>query len=136
MTDVLTAEQRHRCMSHIRGKDTGPELTVRRTAYALGFRYRLHVSVLPGKPDLVFRKLRKVIFVHGCFWHMHSCKFGRVTPATNKDFWKKKREGNRVRDARNKRSLQKSGWKVLYVWECQTRNESMLRAKLQAFLNN
>ncbi len=136
MTDVLTSEQRHRCMSHIRNKNTSPELKVRKMVHSMGFRYRLHVKGLPGKPDLVFPRMKKVIFVHGCFWHLHSCKYGRVKPSTNAGFWKTKRENNKERDMRNRKILENEGWKVLYVWECQTKNESKLKTVLIKFLNN
>lgn len=134
MTDVLTPEQRHRCMSRIRGKGTSPEMCVRRIIHRMGFRYRLHPAELPGKPDLVLSRLRKVVFVHGCFWHMHRCRFGRVKPDTNADFWRKKREGNRQRDARVRRALRKTGWSVLTVWECELRDSSRLHGKLKKFL--
>jgi DNA mismatch endonuclease (patch repair protein) len=119
MTDVLTPEQRKRCMSRIRGKDTKPEMVVRRLVHAMGYRYRLHQKDLPGKPDLVFPCLKKVIFVHGCFWHVHNCRYGRVKPATNAEFWESKRSGNRERDARNRRHLTQLGWQALVIWECQ-----------------
>lgn len=134
MTDVLTAEQRHRCMSRIRGKDTAPEKCVRRMIHGMGFRYRLHAAGLPGKPDLVLPRLRKVVFVHGCFWHMHRCRLGRVRPATNAGFWKAKREGNRQRDTRTRRALRRAGWQVLTVWECELRDVDRLARKLRAFL--
>jgi DNA mismatch endonuclease (patch repair protein) len=136
MTDVLTAEQRHRCMARIRGKDTDPERNVRSIIHRMGFRYRLHVSGLPGKPDIVFPRLRKVVLVHGCFWHMHRCRFGRVQPATNANFWKTKREGNRQRDAKVRRALRKGGWNVLTVWECELREDDKLRKKLRRFLTD
>lgn len=132
--DVLTPEQRRRCMSRIRGKDTGPEKCVRGILREMGLRYRLNVTGLPGKPDLVLRRLRKVVFVHGCFWHKHRCRLGRVQPATNAAFWERKREGNRQRDARTRRALRKQGWQVLTVWECETLNPDKLKRKLIAFL--
>ncbi len=134
MTDVLTAEQRHRCMSRIRGKDTAPEKCVRRMIHGMGYRYRLHVAGLPGKPDLVLSRLRKVVFIHGCFWHMHRCRFGCVKPETNANFWRNKREGNRQRDAKVRRALRKTGWSVLTVWECELRDENKLQEKLRTFL--
>ena len=134
MTDVLTAEQRHRCMSRIRGKDTAPEMCVRRMIHGMGFRYRLHAAGLPGKPDLALPRLRKVVFVHGCFWHMHRCRLGRVRPATNAGFWKAKREGNRQRDTRTRQALRRAGWQVLTVWECELRDMDRLAQKLSAFL--
>jgi len=122
-------------MSRIRGKDTDPERKVRSIVHQLGFRFRLHVKDLPGSPDIVLPRLRKVIFVHGCFWHMHNCKYGRVTPATNSDFWKLKREGNRMRDLKTRRMLQKAGWKVVVVWECELRDSEKLMTRIQRFLN-
>ena len=116
----LTPEQRQHCMSAIRGKDTKPEMVVRRMVRAMGFRYRLHNKNLPGKPDLVFPRLKKVIFVHGCFWHMHNCKYGRVKPKTNIIFWREKREKTSERDKKNIGQLQDLGWEVLIIWECET----------------
>src|SRR3990172_8269070 len=107
MVDVLTSEQRRKGMTSIRGKDTKPELVVRKLVHAMGFRYRLHMKDLPGKPDLVFPGLKKIIFVHGCFWHMHRCRYGRVKPKTNKEFWQTKRAGNAARDKRNQKALKK-----------------------------
>lgn len=127
MTDVLTEAQRRYCMSRIRGKNTKPEMIVRRLLFALGYRYRLHVSGLPGSPDLVFPGRKKVIFVHGCFWHRHNCKYGRVTPKTRKQFWAEKLEKNRQRDIRNRAELRKMGWDVLTAWECQLWNPEKLK---------
>src|SRR5687768_9553296 len=98
MADVLTKAQRSRNMAAIRGRDTGPEMRVRRLLHRLGYRYALHSKALPGKPDLVFRSRKKAIFVHGCYWHMHRCKYGRVVPATRTEFWQAKRKGNVNRD--------------------------------------
>lgn len=121
-------------MSRIRGKDTEPEKCVRQMIYGMGVRYRLHVANLPGRPDIVLRRSRKVIFVHGCFWHMHRCRFGNVKPVTNADFWMKKRERNRRRDAAVRRVLRDEGWRVLTVWECEMRNAEKLKRKLKLFL--
>jgi DNA mismatch endonuclease (patch repair protein) len=115
--DSLTPAERSDRMSRIRGTDTVPELTVRRYLHSRGFRYRLHVSYLPGKPDLVLPRYSVAIFVHGCFWHAHSCQKGRV-PATHSSFWGQKFCTNRARDARNARALRRMGWRVLTVWEC------------------
>ena len=134
MTDVLTTEQRKYCMSCIRGKDTKPEMMVRRLVHRLGYRFRLHQRNLPGCPDIVLARHRKVIFVHGCFWHMHRCKYGQVTPKTNKKFWKNKRTGNVERFRKNVRSIRRLGWRVLVVWECWTRNISQLEQRLRNFL--
>lgn len=134
MADVLSKEQRHYCMSRIRDKNTKPEIIVRQIVWSLGFRYRLHVKDLPGKPDLVFKKNKKIILVHGCFWHMHSCKYGRVVPKTNADFWQTKRLSNKSRDVKTKAALKNLGWRVLVVWECQTKNIPLLLSLLANFL--
>ncbi len=136
MTDVLTTEQRHKCMSRIRGKDTDPERKVRSIVHQLGFRFRLHVKDLPGSPDIVLPRLHKVIFVHGCFWHLHKCRYGRVTPATNSDFWKTKREGNRKRDLKTRRLLKNAGWRILVVWECELKDLDKMRTQIQTFLQD
>jgi len=133
MADVLTPEQRSFNMSRIRAKDTSPELLVRHMLRSLGYSYRLHVRSLPGRPDIVLRKHGAVIFVHGCFWHMHSCRFGRVVPKTNAEFWQQKRLGNVKRDRQHMRALRKA-WSVLTVWECETRDEARLTARLRKFL--
>lgn len=137
MRDVLTKTQRSYNMSRIRGKDTSPEMIVRRLVHAMGFRYRLHVRSLPGAPDMVFRSRRQAIFVHGCFWHRHSCKLGRPMPATRRAFWKAKLEGNKSRDTRQRRALRRMGWKILTVWECQTGSRKLvrLRQRIATFLN-
>jgi len=134
MADVLTPEQRSRNMSSIRGKDTRPEKIVRSLLHRLGYRFRLHRRDLPGKPDLVFPSRRKVVFVHGCFWHMHNCRWGKVTPATNAEFWQTKRKGNCDRDRKVMKLLSAAGWKAFAVWECQTRNPDELRTRLVNFL--
>jgi len=130
MTDVHTPRQRSFNMSRIHARDTRPELRVRKALHALGFRYRLHVKELAGKPDLVFSKAKTVVFVHGCFWHMHRCKYGKPAPATNKTFWAEKRRGNVERDKRNRRRLRAEGWKVFEIWECQTRKDESLDRQL------
>lgn len=134
MVDDLTVVQRRYCMSRIRGRGTQPEMLVRRVVHALGGRYRLHVRSLPGCPDLVFPARRKVIFVHGCFWHRHRCREGQVMPATRRSFWEEKLLGNKARDARTVKSLRARGWKVLVVWECQTRQVERLARRLARFL--
>lgn len=121
-------------MARVKSKDTKPEMRVRRAAHALGFRYRLHKADLPGKPDLVFAKRRKIIFVHGCFWHGHDCRAGRNRPATNLSYWNEKLLRNAERDCRNLRALLKAGWESLVIWECETRDEERLRKKLRRFL--
>lgn len=134
MADVLTPRQRSYCMSRIRGKDTKPEIVVRRIAHALGYRFRLHRRDLPGTPDLVFPRLRKLIHMHGCYWHCHDCRYGAVVPKTNAEFWQRKRAGNVERDRRNARAARELGWDVLVVWECEVRDETALRRRLSAFL--
>lgn len=135
MTDVHTPEQRRRNMSGIRGKNTKPEKVVRSLLHKLGYRYRLHRRDLPGKPDLVFASRRKVIFVHGCFWHMHDCRWGRVTPGTNSDFWHNKRKGNCDRDQKALQALTKAGWRSYIVWECELKDADRLSDGLRAFLD-
>jgi|SRR5579859_164065 len=118
-------------MTLISHKDTGPELVVRRLIHSLGYRYRLHVRSLPGTPDLVFTKRRKIIFIHGCFWHRHP-RCGRL-PKSNKRFWLDKLEQNRKRDLSNLRKLRRNGWKVLVIWECQL-STLLLTDKIISFL--
>jgi DNA mismatch endonuclease (patch repair protein) len=125
-------------MSRVRGRDTKPEMIVRRLLHAAGLRYRLHGKGMPGKPDLVFASRHAVVFVHGCFWHMHRCQLGKPVPATNKDFWAEKRRGNAERDKRNRAALKAQGWRVFEIWECETRDAARLEkkiAKLIAALN-
>jgi DNA mismatch endonuclease (patch repair protein) len=121
--DNLTPEERSKQMSLVRSKDTKPEMRVRRLVHGLGFRYRLHRADLPGKPDLVFPSRRKVIFVHGCFWHGHKCKLGRM-PKTRLDYWQSKIGCNKSRDRQTLRRLRNLGWKCLTIWECSVNNES------------
>jgi DNA mismatch endonuclease (patch repair protein) len=134
MTDVLTPEQRRLNMSRIRNKDTRPEMIVRSMVHHMGYRYRLHNAKLPGKPDLTLTRHRKVIFVHGCFWHKHRCRYGRVVPKTNAVFWEQKRQSNVERDKRNIAALRRQGWQVLVIWECWTRDPESLKLRLTAFL--
>ena len=134
MADVLTPQQRSFNMSRIRSRDTRPEMIVRSIVHRLGFRYQLHKKDLPGKPDLVLVRHRKIIDVHGCFFHMHNCRYGKVVPATNAEFWRTKRESNVNRDRRNVKLLKKGGWQVLVVWECQTRQPEILEKTLLNFL--
>ncbi len=131
--DPLTPEERSGRMSLIRGKDTKPELAVRKLVHGMGFRYRLHARDLPGNPDLVFRSRFKVIFVHGCFWHQHGCGNYRM-PRTKRSFWIPKLDGNRARDARIRRELCKLGWRSLTVWECELKELARLRARIRRFL--
>lgn len=115
----MTPEQRHRCMSRIRSKDTKPEMVVRRWLWAEGYRYRLNLKRLPGKPDIVLRRFHTVIFVNGCFWHGHEDKSCFRAPKSNVDFWNSKIQRNRERDKRNYLKLGEMGWNVIVVWECQ-----------------
>ncbi len=138
MADRLTPEQRSWNMSRIRGKNTKPELLVRRLLHAKGYRYRLHGQAgkdrLPGNPDLVFAGRRKVIFVNGCFWHFHDCRVGRHAPKANAVFWEAKRTRTRDRDADQRRRLEDAGWEVLTVWECELKDGSALESQLVQFL--
>jgi DNA mismatch endonuclease, patch repair protein len=134
--DTLDPKQRSERMSRIRGKDTGPEMTVRRLVHGMGYRYRLHRRDLPGRPDLVFATRRKVIFVHGCFWHRHGdsrCKLSRL-PKSRLEFWETKLENNRRRDSVKQKELWAAGWDVLVVWECQVNNKASLAETIKAFL--
>lgn len=115
--DSLTPKQRSERMAKIRAKNTKPELLVRSHLHAEGLRFRLHRKDLPGKPDLVLPRYRAVVLVQGCFWHGHECQKGRV-PGTRSDFWRKKIETNRARDATNRDTLEAGGWRVFEVWEC------------------
>lgn len=133
-TDVLTAEQRSRCMSKIHGKNTEPEKLVRSLVYSLGYRYRLNDRRLPGSPDLVFIGRHKVIFVHGCFWHMHDCRNGRATPKANAEFWKKKRLRTVQRDQETVEALRECGWDCLTIWECEIKDKAALVEKIRFFL--
>jgi DNA mismatch endonuclease (patch repair protein) len=120
MVDVLTAKQRQLNMSRIRGRDTKPEMMVRRGLHARGLRYRLQDGRLPGRPDLVFHRFSVVVFVHGCFWHGHDCPMFRL-PATRPEFWAAKIGANRARDTRSHEALRAAGWRVLTIWECSLR---------------
>ncbi|NMC21080.1 MAG: DNA mismatch endonuclease Vsr [Thermogutta sp.] len=136
MTDVFSAEKRAAIMRSIKGKDTSPEMTVRRMVHALGCRYRLHVASLPGCPDLVFPSRRRVIFVHGCFWHRHRCRKGKSLPASQTEFWRRKLERNARRDRSVRRRLRRLGWSVLVIWECQLCRPDRVRRKLEQFLRD
>jgi len=118
-TDLFSPEKRSEIMRAVKGKDTKPEITLRKALHRLGYRYRLNVRDLPGKPDLVFPKYKAVIFVHGCFWHGHACKRGRRTPKTNRAYWSEKIARNRARDKKNAAALKAAGWRVITVWECE-----------------
>lgn len=122
-------------MAAIRNVDTKPELIVRRMVHKMGYRYSLHSGNLPGKPDLVLARLKRVILVHGCFWHLHTCRFGRVVPKTNAAFWLQKRKANAARDRRVRRQLKLLGLAVMVVWECQTKQPERLKPRLASFLD-
>jgi DNA mismatch endonuclease, patch repair protein len=126
---------RRRTMQAVKSKDTGPEMTVRRLLHARGFRYRLHRKDLPGCPDLVFPSRRKVIFVHGCFWHGHDCARGARVPKTNVEYWTAKIGRNRSRDATAVKQLRRDGWGVLVLWECKLNQRDLLK-RVESFLRN
>jgi DNA mismatch endonuclease (patch repair protein) len=134
MVDRISPDRRSEIMARIRSKDSLPEFIVRRLVHGMGYRYRLHGRSLPGKPDLVFPGRRKVIFVHGCWWHRHSCRQGQSVAKTNTAFWAKKMDENIARDRRAIRALKKIGWTVLVVWECQTRQPEHLKHRLRKYL--
>jgi DNA mismatch endonuclease (patch repair protein) len=132
--DKLTPERRSHNMGRIGSKDTRPEMLVRRLVHALGYRYRLHAKDLPGKPDLVFRSRKKVIFVHGCFWHQHKgCREGRV-PTSRESYWVPKLVRNVERDREHIRALKLLGWRTLVLWECQLDNPKELEHRVRAYL--
>jgi DNA mismatch endonuclease, patch repair protein len=134
--DVFDAEKRSAVMRAVKSSDTAPERAVRAAVRELGYarRYRLHGAHLPGKPDLVFTSLGKVVFVHGCFWHGHDCKRGSRQPKDNVVYWRAKIARNRARDATSLRALRAGGWSALVVWECETRDSGALSRKLARFL--
>ncbi|MFD9901935.1 very short patch repair endonuclease [Mesorhizobium sp. NPDC059025] len=125
MADIVPPDVRSRMMSGIRGKNTKPELVIRKGLHAIGFRFRLHVKALPGKPDLVLPKYRAALFVHGCFWHGHNCHLFRL-PSTRQDFWLAKVDGNKQRDALAESHLVSEGWRVGAIWECALRGRNAL----------
>ncbi len=133
MADVMTPEQRSRAMARVRSKNTKPELRVRALLHRLGFRFRLHRRDLPGTPDLVLPKHRAAIFVHGCFWHAHPGCARATMPSTRVEFWTTKLARNVERDAKKLRELQAAGWRVLVLWECETRDAEALEALLRGF---
>lgn len=135
MADTRTKAQRRRIMQSVKGKDTGPEWAVRRLLHRLGYRFRLHRKDLPGKPDLVFPGRKKIVFVHGCYWHAHGCRYGRP-PKSRLDYWLPKLERNKQRDAEKTEVLEVLGWQVLVVWQCETKDLDSLAAKLTAFLDD
>jgi DNA mismatch endonuclease (patch repair protein) len=136
-TDVFAPEKRSAIMRAVRSADTSPERAVRAAARAAGFgrRYRLNGAALPGKPDLVFAGLGKVVFVHGCFWHGHECRRGARQPKDNAEYWRAKIARNRARDRASLCALRAAGWSALVVWECETRDAEALSRRLERFLS-
>ena len=137
MTDTVSKRERSRIMAAVKSKDTTPELLVRRLVHSLGYRYRLHVRSLPGTPDLVFPRLRKIINVNGCFWHLHGCPRCRV-PSSRRGYWTAKLRRNAARDKRTQRELRRDGWRVMVLWECQisAARQERLRTKIVTFLES
>ncbi len=130
MADIFDKKKRSQIMSRISGKNTKPEMIIRKSLFAKGFRYRKNDKRLPGKPDIVLPKYNTVIFIHGCFWHGHTCKAGKL-PETNIDFWKDKIGSNIVRDKKNMAELKKLKWKVIVIWQCELKNNSSINKSLQ-----
>ncbi|MEX0922273.1 MAG: very short patch repair endonuclease [Rhodovibrionaceae bacterium] len=133
MPDHVDSQRRSRIMASVATKNTRPELVVRRALHRLGYRYRLHRRDLPGSPDLVFPSRRKAIFVHGCFWHGHNCRWGRL-PKSRLDYWEPKIQKNRMRDRKNVSALKDAGWSVEVVWQCELRSLEAVIARLVDFL--
>lgn len=134
--DRIPPEKRRALMSKIKGGNTAPEMIVRRLVFSMGYRYRLHRKDLPGRPDLVFRSRKSVVFVHGCFWHQHKgCKKATI-PKTRTEFWSKKLNRNAERDVEVRKALTKLGWRVLTIWECETKEPNNLTVKIREFLDN
>jgi DNA mismatch endonuclease (patch repair protein) len=131
--DNLSPKERSAQMAKVRSKDTKPEMFVRRLVYSMGYRYRLHRSDLPGKPDMVFGPRRKVIFIHGCFWHGHYCSLGRI-PKSRVEFWTAKIVGNRARDEKHIEKLRACEWQTLTIWECQIKDVTSVKGRIKSFL--
>jgi len=136
MADIFTSEKRSWIMSRVKGTNTKPEVIIRSIIHRMGFRFRLHRKDLPGKPDIVLSRHKKVIFVHGCFWHGHRNCRRSARPSTNRDFWNNKLSGNVKRDKKKIRELRKLGWKVLVIWECGLKKIDRIESKLTRFLCN
>jgi len=132
--DVLTKEQRSYCMSRIRKTDTTPEIIVRRIVHGVGYRFRLYRRDLPGCPDIVLPKHKKAIFIHGCWWHRHNCRLGRRRPKSRRQYWIPKLQANKERYKRDRLALQRQGWKVLTIWECQTKKPEKIIDRITDFL--
>jgi DNA mismatch endonuclease (patch repair protein) len=129
-----TPEQRSRIMRAVKDRDTAPELAVRSLTHRMGYRFRLHRKDLPGKPDLVFPRLHKALFVHGCFWHGHNCARGSRAPKTNAEYWRAKIRRNSLRDAANIEALKAKGWKAAVIWECELKEPKQVAKRLAGFL--
>jgi DNA mismatch endonuclease (patch repair protein) len=134
MPDIYSKQKRSDIMSHISGKETKPEIFVRKFLFANGFRFRKNVKDLPGKPDIVLPKYKTVIFIHGCFWHGHTCKRGTL-PTTNIEFWKTKIGRNVERDKGDVSELEKQGWKVIVIWQCEIKNVTLQNERLNTLTN-
>lgn len=134
LMERLSTAQRSANMRAVKGRDTGPEKVIRSLVHRMGYRFCLYRADLPGKPDLVFPKRHATIFVHGCFWHSHTCQRGTLKPKTNAKFWASKLAKNAVRDKEQTAALRKQGWRTLVVWECELKTESRLVSKLRRFL--
>jgi DNA mismatch endonuclease (patch repair protein) len=135
MADIYSKQKRSEIMSHIFGKETKPEVIVRKFLFANGFRFRKNVKDLPGKPDIVLPKYKIVIFIHGCFWHGHTCNRGTL-PTTNVELWKTKIGGNIERDKRDVSKLEKQGWKVIVIWQCEIKNTALRNNRLKKLIND
>ncbi|HEY4715267.1 MAG TPA: DNA mismatch endonuclease Vsr [Candidatus Paceibacterota bacterium] len=134
--DPLSPKERSERMGRVHAKDTKAEMAVRRLLHSMGYRYRLHDRTLPGYPDIVFRKRKKMIFVHGCFWHRHHCRSGKRLPKTRLDFWLPKLNANKKRDQKNLNKINRLGWLYLIIWECETRNILYIKKKIINFLES
>ncbi len=135
MTDIFSKQKRSEIMSKISGKETKPEILVRKFLFANGFRFRKNDKRYPGKPDIVMPKYKTVIFVHGCFWHGHDCPAGKL-PETRKEFWEKKISENVARDKRNKKELERLGWRVITIWQCELKNRKLRTQTLTELISN
>jgi DNA mismatch endonuclease (patch repair protein) len=135
MTDVFSPEKRSAVMRRVKGKDTSPELKVRKALTRLGVRYRLHRKDLPGKPDIVMPGRKLVVFVHGCFWHGHDCRRGARVPQQNHDYWLDKVARNRARDVKHRAALEAAGWRVETIWECDLKDDLVFDARLSHWLS-
>ncbi|RWE07705.1 MAG: DNA mismatch endonuclease Vsr [Mesorhizobium sp.] len=133
--DTRTPEQRRHIMQSVRQKNTGPEIAIRRALHAMGYRFRLHVKELTGKPDIVFPSRRKAIFVHGCFWHGHDCTKGRL-PKSREDYWGPKIAANKARDEQTMNKLKELGWDCMAVWQCETKDSERIVDKIKLFLGD